>query len=215
VIEAMTELIVQSMQSWQELEFYGIGALGLVFFAAALAFVPRHPMCFASGLIFGLYAIPVVLLASTAGSVSAFLLSRYIFQSQFLRLVERYPVWKAIISAMDAEGWRLVGLIRLASPIPGAAGNYFWGLTRIRLVPYSVATLVGILPSVVLFVYLGTLGRAALQGSLGSLVQWLLMTAGLVVTAFATLLITRRARAALAEYQIGSRSSSDRPLSSK
>src|SRR5262249_18745164 len=47
----------------------------------------------------------------------------------------RRPVWKALVQAIDAEGWRLVGLLRLASLIPGAATNYLLGVTRIGLLP--------------------------------------------------------------------------------
>jgi uncharacterized membrane protein YdjX (TVP38/TMEM64 family) len=199
----MVELIAQLMRSPDELGYFGIAALGLLFFAGAMTFVPRHPMCMASGLIFGLSAIPVVLFAATAGAVSAFLLSRYILQAHFLRFVERYPVWKAVISAVDVEGWKVVGLLRLASPIPATATNYLLGLTRIGLVPYTLATLAGIFPTVVLFVYLGTVGRMAFRSSFGSTLDGVLMIVGLIVTAVATLIITRRARATLCGASTG------------
>ena len=77
-------------------------------------------------------------------------------------MIERRPVWKALVETIDEEGWRLVGLLRLASLIPGTATNYLLGVTRIGLWSYATATLVGLLPQIVLFVYIGAAGQMAL-----------------------------------------------------
>jgi uncharacterized membrane protein YdjX (TVP38/TMEM64 family) len=199
----MTEILQQFISSPTGPGLVGIATLSAVFFLGSLSFVPRHPVCMVGGLTFGLSAIPIALLATTAGAVLAFLLSRYFFRSQFVRLSDHRPLWRATLSAIDREGWRLVGLLRLASPIPGTAANYLFGLTGIRVIPYAVATCIGIFPSVVLFVYLGTVARVSLDAST-SWVQASLTVAGLVVFALATGLIIRQARVVLAEHRIGS-----------
>jgi uncharacterized membrane protein YdjX (TVP38/TMEM64 family) len=53
-----------------------------------------------------------------------------------------------------------VVLVRLAAVFPFLFVNYAFGLTGIRLVPYVVATFLGILPATVAFVWLGAAGAA-------------------------------------------------------
>src|SRR5262249_38067775 len=155
------------------------------------------PMCVVSGMVFGFIAIPIVLLASTLGSVLAFMLSRYLFRSRFLKMIERRPVWSALVEAIDEEGWRLVGLLRLASLIPGTATNYLLGVTRVGLWSYAAATLVGLLPQIVLFVYIGAAGQMALEDLSESPLRVALVVVGLIFTAWAVLTVTGRTRQSL------------------
>jgi uncharacterized membrane protein YdjX (TVP38/TMEM64 family) len=193
----MIETFIHVVQGWRELGAVGLGALAATFVIGAMVFAPRPPMCVVSGFVFGFMAIPVVLLASTLGSVLAFLLSRYLFRSRFLKMVERRHVWRTLIKAIDAEGWRLVGLLRIASLIPGTATNYVLGITRIGLWPYTAATLVGLLPQTALFVYIGAAGQIAVFNSPQSPLRGALLVAGLAFTAWAVFTVTTRTRQAL------------------
>jgi len=198
----MIDMFIQVVQVWKDMGAAGLGALALAFMIGAMVFAPRPPMCVVSGFVFGFIAIPVVLLASTLGSVLAFLLSRYLFRSRFLDMIERRPVWKAIVEAIDAEGWRLVGLLRLASLIPGSATNYLLGITHIGLWPYALATLVGLAPQIVLFVYIGAAGQIAVSDLSESPLRVALVVLGLLFTAWAAFMVTSRTKKALAEYSI-------------
>src|SRR5262249_5962442 len=152
-------------------------------------------------LVFGFIAIPVALLASTLGSVLAFLFSRYLFRSRFLKMIDRRPVWKALVQAIDAEGWRLVGLLRLASLIPGAATSYLLGVTGIGLWPYAAATFVGMLPQIVLFVYIGAAGQMALEDLARSPLRVVLVVIGLIFTAWVVYAVTKRTRQSLQDIR--------------
>ena len=194
----MIELFTQLIQGWRELGAVGLGALAGAFLIGAMVFAPRPAMCVISGFVFGFIAIPVALFASTLGSVLAFLLSRYLFRTRFLKIIEQRPVWRALVEAIDAEGWRLVGLLRLASLIPGTATNYLLGVTRIGLWPYTAATLVGLLPQIFLFVYIGAAGQIALDDLSESPLRVALIFGGLIFTAWAVFIVTRRTKAVLA-----------------
>ena len=190
--------MIEMFQSWRELGAVGWGAFAVAFVIGAMVFAPRPPMCVVSGFVFGFIAIPVVLLAATLGSVIAFLLSRYLFRSRFLKMIERRPVWRVLVEAIDAEGWRLVGLLRLASLIPGTATNYLLGVTRIRLSVYAAATLVGLLPQIFLFVYIGAAGQIAVEDVSESPLRVALIVVGLIFTASAVFTVRKRTKAILA-----------------
>jgi len=75
--------------------------------------------------------------------------------------------------------------------------NYAYGLTRISLTQYIVATWIGIMPGSTLFVYLGSLARNAAKND--SSVGWA-RTAFILGTAIiATVYLTKVARRALAK----------------
>jgi uncharacterized membrane protein YdjX (TVP38/TMEM64 family) len=176
----------------------GLVSLALVCSLAALAFIPRPPICILGGLIFGIAAFPVALAGTTLGAVMAFLAARYLLRSRFSAIVGRRPRIKLVLDAIDAEGWRLLGLMRLASPLPGSASNYLFGLTNIGLWAYVAATAIGSAPQVLAFVYLGIAGRMTLDAPSVSATELAFMLAGCVLSLCVIYLVSRRVKSLVA-----------------
>jgi uncharacterized membrane protein YdjX (TVP38/TMEM64 family) len=78
--------------------------------------------------------------------------------------------------------------------VPNAVQNYVFGLTRIGFVPFAVTTFIFSIPQVVLYVYLGSAGRAVLLDESLSALNRVVLGAGLVSILVAALLIVRRVR---------------------
>jgi uncharacterized membrane protein YdjX (TVP38/TMEM64 family) len=176
---------------------HGLISLGTICLIGALTFIPRIPACIVGGLVFGVVAFPVTLVGSTSGALIAFLLSRYLLRARISKLVDRRPTWKLFLNAVDAEGWRLLGLLRLASPVPGSASNYAFGLTGIGVFPYLAATFFGSAPQVFAFVYLGAASRSALDPGSVSTAKLLFMLAGCGLTLVAVHVTARRVKSLL------------------
>jgi uncharacterized membrane protein YdjX (TVP38/TMEM64 family) len=176
----------------------GLASLGLVCSLAALAFIPRPPICIFGGLLFGFAAFPVALAGTTLGAVMAFLAARYLLRSRFSAIVGRRPRIKLVLDAIDAEGWRLLGLMRLASPLPGSASNYLFGLTNIGLRAYVAATAVGSAPQVLAFVYLGIAGRMTFDAPSVSATELAFMLAGCALSLCVVYLVSRRVKSLVA-----------------
>ena len=109
-----------------------------------------------------------------------------------MRAIATRPRWRATLAAIDAEGWRLVALIRVSTLFPGGLINYLFGLTGIGFAPYTLATAAGLLPPVTIFVGLGTVGRMAIEDVDQSGGQIATLVAGVIVAA---LLVMRHMRA--------------------
>jgi uncharacterized membrane protein YdjX (TVP38/TMEM64 family) len=98
-------------------------------------------------------------------------------------------------------------LLRLSPLIPFNLSNYFYGLTAVKFWPYVLASWIGMLPGTLLYVYLGTVGRAGLQAASGmdagrTPLEFALLGVGLAATVGATVLVTKIARNALKGYAV-------------
>ncbi len=196
----MTDTLVEFLRRFGELSPTSGVVLALIFVVGGLVPVPRTFLTLAAGVMYGMAAIPIVMPATTLGCVIAFLLARYLFAERLWRYVEGRRKLTAIMNAVATEGWRIVALCRLASPIPSMVQSAIFGLTRIPLWPYTWSTFVFTIPQIVLYTYLGAIGKAALLGESGG-VSLGVMIAGGVTFALVVWLITRRVRASMRELE--------------
>lgn len=197
IANCMTEPLIEWLRSWGDLSPASWLVLALVFLVASFIFFPRTFLCLGVGALYGLPAVLIILPSTTLGGVLAFLTARYLFADRLQRRVDRYPKLRAIADAIDSESWRVVALFRLASPVPNSVQNYFFGLTRIGLWPYTLATLVFTIPQTFLYVYIGAIGRSALIEDSSAPLSRGLMVAGILCLAATAFLIWRKAQAAL------------------
>jgi uncharacterized membrane protein YdjX (TVP38/TMEM64 family) len=149
----MTEALIVILEKWGALDRAGLLVLAPVFFICATVLpVPRTALCLGSGAIFGLSAIPVIVPSTTLGAVVAFLLARYLFAARLRMMTYRSTKLRIILNAIDDEGWRVVGLMRFAGPVPNFLQNLMFGLTRIGLWPFTAATFICTIPQICLYV---------------------------------------------------------------
>ena len=192
-----TETLVEFLRRWGEMSPSAAAMLALAFVAVGIIPVPRTLLTIASGVVFGMSAVPIILPSATIGAMIGFLLARYLFAERLRLMIVHKPRLIAFMNAVDAEGWRIVGLTRIASPIPSTIANGLFGLTRIGLFSFSWATFVFIIPQTLLYAYLGSVGKVALiDQSESGLNLGIMVASGLAFLA-AVLLISRRVRASL------------------
>jgi uncharacterized membrane protein YdjX (TVP38/TMEM64 family) len=196
----ITQALIDFLRRWGELSPLSALVLSAVFIVGALLPIPRTFFLLAAGVVYGMAAIPIIIPATTIGCVIAFLLARYLFAARLERAIVGKPKLVAIKDAVDAEGWRIVALCRLASPIPAMIQSVLFGLTRIGLWPYTWATCVFTIPLIFLYAYLGAMGKAALLGEADGR-NLLIMAAGGVTFLVVVLLITRRVRASMRKLE--------------
>jgi uncharacterized membrane protein YdjX (TVP38/TMEM64 family) len=185
------------------------GAAGAVVFvaiyvAACVFFIPGSVLTLGAGAVYGVVrGSLLVSLASTLGATAAFLVGRYLAREWVARRIAGNETFGAIDEGVAREGWKIVGLTRLSPVFPFNLLNYAYGLTRVSLRDYLLASWIGMMPGTVMYVYLGSLaGSLATLGGAGgerSPAQWALYVVGLLATVGVTVYITRIAKAALAK----------------
>lgn len=186
-----------------------LGALGPVVFIAiyviaCVMFLPGSILTIGAGVIFGvLWGSIYVSIASTTGATVAFLVGRYLARDWVARKLEGNSKFKAIDDAVGREGWKIVALTRLSPIFPFNLLNYAFGLTKVRLRDYVIASWAGMIPATVMFVYIGSLSgdlaRAASGAPMQTPLKWGLDAIGLAATIAVAVYATRIATQALRE----------------
>jgi len=115
---------------------------------------PRTAFTLAAGLLFGpALGIVIVVVASTISAVIALLLVRALGWQ--LTGVVSHPAVASVDARLRARGWPAILSLRMIPAVPFSVLNYAAGASAVRLTPYLLATLIGLLPGTTAVVVLG------------------------------------------------------------
>ncbi|MGE2813647.1 TVP38/TMEM64 family protein [Mycobacterium heidelbergense] len=138
----------ESVGPWFPLAFL------LAHIVATVVPVPRTAFTLAAGLLFG----PVlgVLIAVAASTCSA-VIALYLVRAAGWRLnrLVRHRSIDTVDERLRQRGWLAVLSLRLIPAVPFSAINYAAGASAVRALPYTLATLGGLLPGTTAVVTLG------------------------------------------------------------
>src|SRR6266478_6498433 len=183
---------------WGPVIFIGL------YIVATVLFVPGSVLTLGAGAVFGVALGSVcVSISATLGATAAFLVGRYLARDAIARKIEKNEKFATIDRAVADEGWKIVLLTRLSPVFPFTLLNYAFGLTRVKLRHYIVASWIGMIPGTVMYVYLGSLVNVGAGHHQRTTGEWVLYGVGLLATVAVTVFVTRLARRALAK-KIGS-----------
>jgi uncharacterized membrane protein YdjX (TVP38/TMEM64 family) len=116
--------------------------------------VPRTAFTLAAGLLFGpVLGVVIAVVASAGSAVLAVLLVRAAGW-QLNRLVRHRAVDK-VDRRLRERGWVAILSLRLIPVVPFSAVNYAAGASAVRMLPYTLATLAGLMPGTAAVVILG------------------------------------------------------------
>ena len=190
---------MEQFQAWVE----GLGPVGYLVYALAYAicvvfFVPASILTLGAGALYGLAGgVGVVLLGANLGAALSFLLARTFLRERIEKMTSGNPRFAALDRAITKEGSKIVLLVRLAPVFPFTYSNYAFGLTGVRPSLYILATLVGMLPGTVGYVYVGMAAAgAATDSSTASIV---LNVLGAAATMAVAIFVARLASRAIRE----------------
>lgn len=162
----------------------------IVYALAAVLFVPGSIMTLAGGALFGpIWGTVYNLIGATLGATAAFLAARYLTAKWVARRAGGRL--RRVIEGVEAEGWRFVAFVRLVPIFPFNLLNYALGLTRIRLLAYTITTFVCMAPAAAAYTYVGYAGREAIAGSQGAIQKGLLALGLVAAAAFLPRLVRR------------------------
>lgn len=193
-------LLRDALGAIERLGPWGPALFVAVYVLATVFFVPGSALTLGAGALFGVVRGSIfVSLASTLGATAAFLVGRYLARGWVTKKIAANERFAAIDKAVAGEGWKIVGLTRLSPVFPFALINYAFGLTRVKLREYVLASWIGMMPGTVMYVYIGSLANVGVGQRQRTQAEWALYGVGLLATVVVTIFVTRIARKALAE----------------
>lgn len=196
------EFLQSALEQVKALGPWGPALFVIIYVIAAVSFIPGSFLTLGAGAIFGLlWGFVAVSVGSIAGAVAAFLIGRYLARDSISKKIEGNEKFKAIDSAVAKEGWKIVLLVRLSPIFPFNLVNYAFGLTKVCLKEYFLASWIGMIPGTLMYVYLGSVAGDLAAAGAGARsktpMEWLLYGVGLAATVLVTVYVTRIAKKAL------------------
>jgi len=130
----------------------------LTFFVAHIVVtvvpVPRTAFTLAAGLLFGpVLGVAIAVVASSASATIALLLVRA--AGWRLDRLVRHRSIDMVNERLRQRGWLAILSLRLIPAVPFSALNYAAGASAVRMLPYALATLAGLLPGTAAVVIFG------------------------------------------------------------
>lgn len=148
--------LVETIRSWgTEAVFLFI----LLFALTTSLGIPATLFPIAGGAIFGLFWGSLwSLLGATLGAIVAFWLARYLLHDWLQRRLGHHQFMRRFNQAVVANPFIFVIAVRITPFSPFSIINFLFGLTRIHSWHYSLATFIGLVPSIVVYTWFGVAG---------------------------------------------------------
>tara|TARA_R110002012_G_scaffold12618_1_gene55887 strand:- start:1801 stop:2526 length:726 start_codon:yes stop_codon:yes gene_type:complete len=177
---------ITGYQSWQHAEWLtGLTQLQwawfflLTVFTMAFAFTPTTFVAALSGYFLGFESLWLLVPAYMLASLLGYAVSQLIGAKAVQAVFDAYPRSTAVLDGLKKNDLLLVIMCRISPVLPFAIMNVVLGYTGIRIKPFLLGGLIGMLPRTVMAVAIGMQMEALATGSLFSLL-WI----GLLVVSF-------------------------------
>ena len=164
--------------------------------AATILIIPGTILTVTAGFLFGApVGVALVSIGSLSGASCAFLIGRFLARDWAKNRMRNFQKFKALDIATRHKGFIIVLLTRLSPLFPFNLLNYAFGLTAVRFRDYVLASWIGMIPAIILYVSIGSATKnvteLASQGFQGQGPQKLLLVAGLIATLLLATIIMR------------------------
>lgn len=202
---AISQVLSGAVQAVASLGPAGMALYFLLYVATSLALLPASAMTLAAGAVWGFGAgLALVWASASAAAAAAFWAGRRFARGWIAKKLAGNARFEAVDRAVEREGVKIVALTRLSPVFPFVLLNYAFGLTRIGFGGYFWASVFGMLPGTMAFVYLGALAGDVARAGAGQAGEtppwlWALRVAGLAATALVAYLAGKIAKEALAK----------------
>lgn len=123
-------------------------------------FLPGSISMMISGYLFGFFqGVFLTIIGISFGAQAAFEFGRRAARPWVKKKIESNKYLQAIEIAIEEKSFVIIILTRLSLIIPFNILNYIYGSTSVKSLIHLLATFIGMLPAIMIYVYLGTFAR--------------------------------------------------------
>jgi len=198
------DAIVNTMHEIRSYGVWGAVIVSLLYIPMCVLLIPCSLMTMFSGYAFGVIVGTIaVSLGSTVGASASFGVGRLVARRLLAHRLLRSPRFVALDRAVSDNGFRVVMLTRLSPVMPFNLLSYTYSLTSVRFRDYFLGSWIGMFPSTLMYVYIGSTCASLTELGPGqrapTTMELVLFWGGLAVTLIVTVILTRIARRALSD----------------
>ena len=151
-----------------ELRMHGFWAASifvLLHIIATMIGMPGVVLTVAGGVLFGLVWGSIwSLVGATLGAIGAFWLARSFLHNWIQNRLCHHQRLQSFNQSIQRHALLFVLIVRFAPISPFNVVNFLFGLTTIHWLPYSMGTLIGIIPGVLVYTWVGSSSHQAMNG---------------------------------------------------
>ena len=126
---------------------------------APIIFMPVAPLAMMSGLLFGLWwGYLYTIIGCSLNCALMYWMTQHLGKAKVQRFLEKRltPAWLARIESLEGRtGFIFLIILRLTALIPYNVINYAFGLTNMKFRDFMLASLIGIIPDMLIYVNMG------------------------------------------------------------
>ena len=131
----------------------------VVLVIAPILFMPVAPLAMMSGLLFGLWwGYLYTLIGCMLNCALMYWMTQHLGKDKVQRFLEKRlsPAWLARIQSLEGRtGFVFLIILRLTALIPYNVINYAFGLTNMKFKDFMLASLIGMIPDMLIYVNMG------------------------------------------------------------
>jgi uncharacterized membrane protein YdjX (TVP38/TMEM64 family) len=135
-------------------------ALIAILFVALTAFFPVMPFVAVAGIIGAVYGVwegaVISLAGALLGATLIFALTRFGFRDWLQRYLDRHPKVREYEASFENHAFVTILTLRLIPVVPAPLVNILSGMSRVPWLTFLLATLIGKLPSILVFTFIGS-----------------------------------------------------------
>ncbi len=181
---------VKAIIALKSMGFSGVILFSSFFLFGTIIFFPLTLLAFASGVLYGLGGgFMISWIVSTAGACLAFLASRYVCREWIHHKVSQHGSFQSFREEVASHDWKITLLSRLSLFLPFTATNYAFGLTEISFLRYFAVSFLGLIPSLLFYVYFGTVSGSIVAYFIGQKNFTTLETAAMAFAGLASVVL--------------------------
>lgn len=207
----VTGFIVNLLQEINAVPFYWkLLAMWLFYLLSAPFGLPVTPLNLACGFLFGfVYGVLIAIVGTMLGSTICFIWGRTLLYSWAREQTEKRRLLQALTIAIRNQAIRLIALTHLSPILPATLLHYTYSAMGVPFLRFSWGTFLGILPFVVVYVYLGSVSQSLTSAladentSWGKQLLWMVLIVlfSMVILAVVTWIARRELNRAMAELE--------------
>lgn len=125
-------------------------------FSMAFAITSTTFLAFLGGYFLAEVAVPFTLISYLLASFIGYSLARFMDKGKFFETISHLPKARKFLEGLKADQFGIIVLSRISPVLPFAIINVVLSMIGVKLRPFLIAGLIGILPRILFFLWLGT-----------------------------------------------------------